>query len=56
MTFLTLESTLIMILLVTMVFILIHFVYIVRKDSKTLKEALDKYEKGSVERGGRKKL
>ena len=56
MTFLTLESTLIMILLVTMIFISIHFVYIVRKDSKTLKEALDKYEKGSVERGRGKKL
>ena len=56
MTFLTLESTLIMILLVTMVLILIHFVYIVRKDSKTLKEALDKYDKESVESGGRKKL
>jgi len=56
MTFLTLESTLIIILLVTMVLILIHFVYIVRKDSKTLKEALDKYEKGSVERGRGKKL
>ena len=56
MTFLTLESTLIMILLVTMILISIHFVYIVRKDSKTLKEALEKYEKGSVERGRGKKL
>ena len=45
-----------MILLVTMIFISIHFLYIVRKDSKTLKEALEKYDKGSVESGGRKKL
>ena len=56
MMFITLESTLIMILLVTMVLILIHFVYIVRKDSKMLKQALEKYNKGSVESGGRKKL
>jgi len=56
MTFVTLESTLIMILLVTMIFISIHFLYIVRKDSKTLKEALEKYDKGSVERGRGKKL
>ena len=52
----TFENVLIVGLFVVMMLIMIHLVYFVRKDSRELQEALRKYDKESVERGGRKKL